>query len=145
MEGGAMTVFSGVDVVIDRQVGEDEIRESLAHVLPIDAARISVIDDVAKYPERTAADIVCITTSSAGEFAQVLSIQCEPVELPGRSTADVLQQLATTLNAKLLMPDEGDDPYVMWLLQPRLAPRRVALDEAALDEDRYEIREPLDM
>lgn len=139
-----MTVFSGVDVVIDRKLDDDEIRECLAHVFAINAARVSIIDDVAKYPERTAADIVCITTLNPGEFVQILSIQCEPIELPERSVADVFQQIASILNVRLLMPDEGEDPYVMWLLQPHLAPRRVALDVAALDEDRYEIRESHD-
>lgn len=139
-----MTVFSGVDVVIDRKLDDDEIRECLAHVFAINAARVSIIDDVAKYPERAAADIVCITTLNPGEFVQILSIQCEPIELPERSVADVLQQIASILNVRLLMPDEGEGPYVMWILQPHLAPRRVALDVAALDEDRYEIRESHD-
>jgi hypothetical protein len=139
-----MTVFSGVDVVIDRKLDDDEIRECFARVFAINAARVSIIDDVAQYPERTAADIVCITTLNPGEFVQTLSIQCQPIELPERSVADVLQQIASLLNVRLLMPDEGEDPYVMWLLQPRLAPRRVALDVAALDEDRYEIRESHD-
>ena len=136
-----MILFSGVDVVVDRRLGDDEIRECLAQATPVGKERISVIDDVANYPAQSAADIVCVVTPNPGQFSLVLSIQCEPLELPGERTADLIHQLATILEAKILMPDDGDDPYVMWLVQPNAAPKRVALDEAAFDEDRYEIRD----
>jgi hypothetical protein len=134
-----MIRFSGVDIVLHRRLGADPIRRGIAAALSVETAKVSVIDDVAHYPERAAADVVCVTTAISGDFAEVVSIQCEPKELPFASILEVVQRESSALGTAVLAPDDGPDPYVMWLVQPHLAPRQVSLDAAAFEDDRYEI------
>lgn len=104
--------------------------------MSVDAARVAVIRDV---PEREVADIVCVVTPTSGDFVELVSIQCAPMELRIVGVLEVVQHLASVLQAKILAPDEGPNPYLMWLVEPDRQPRRVALNEAALENDRYEV------
>jgi hypothetical protein len=40
---------------------------------------------------------------------------------------------------RLLAPDDGVNPYLMWLLVPGAPRRKVSLDVTAFDEGGYEI------
>jgi len=135
-----MTEFDGIDIVVDRQLGPDEVRQGITGVLSVEPGRISVISDVADYPERGDADVVCVVTPTSGEFAAVISIQCDPVEVPFSDILEVVQSLSSVFEATVLAPDDDPDPYTMWLVQPHAPRKKVSLDEAALEEERYEVR-----
>ena len=132
--------FRGVDVVVDRRLGVEEIRQGVAAVLSVELGRVSVIDDIAEYPERGDADVVCVITPMSGEFVAVISIQCEPVEVSFSNVLETVQQLSSSLRVTLLAPDSSPDPYSMWLVRPSFPPQRVSLDESALARERYEVR-----
>lgn len=134
-----MIEFNGIDILLDRRLGADQIRQGVAAVLSVEPCRVSVIDDVADYPERGSADVVSVVTPTSGEFAAVVSIQCEPMTLPFVNVWEVVEQLSAVLEAKVLVPSDGPDPYLMWLVQPDLPRRLVSLDADALEDDRYEI------
>lgn len=135
-----MIEFSGIDIVLDRMAGDDQLRNAVAATLSIEAARVAVIHDMADYPEGEAADVVCVLTQASGEFIQVVSIQCEPVTLRDAAILDVVGRLSSVLHARILAPDEGPDADLMWLLEPGRAPVRVELDADALDGGAYQLR-----
>lgn len=133
-------VFSGIDIVLDRTLDADQIRRGIADVLSVEPDRVSVIDNVAEYPERGSADVVNVVTPVSGDFAAVVSINCEPLTLPFADVLDVVEQLSASLKIKILVPFDGPDPYLMWLIQPDLPRKLVGLDVDALAADSYEIR-----
>lgn len=135
-----MIVFDGIDIVVDRELGPDGLRRGIADVLSVPPGRVSVILDVAEYPERGDADVVCIVTGTSGQFATVISIQCDPIELPFSDFLEVAQCLSAAFEVTMLAPGDGPDPYTMWLVQPHAPRKKVGLVEAALQDDRYEIR-----
>jgi hypothetical protein len=124
-----------VDLVVERHLSSQEISDGIAKVLSIEPTRVAVIEDMAEYPNRAAADVVCVATPALGQFAQVLSIQCRPMAVG--SYIEVSQRVADTLKVAVLVPSEGSDPYVMWLVRPNIGPELVSLNAAALDDDRY--------
>jgi hypothetical protein len=69
----------------------------------------------------------------------MLSIQTGERELAYESVEALEQRLCEALDSRCLVPDEGDNPYVMWLVSPREARRRVELDPVEYDEERYRI------
>lgn len=135
-----MIDFSGVDIVLEKRLEADVFKEALSKILSLPVHRISVIDDIDRYPERGTADVVCVISPVAGQFAAVLSIQNGPIRLPLETPLEVTQQLASALKLKCLTPKEGVDPYLMWLVLPDSTPAAVALDPKALDEERYIVR-----
>ena len=136
-----MMAFTGIDVVLEQKLETDRIRQGVAAALAVEFGRVSVIEDVADYPERDAASVVCVVTPTSGEFADVVSIQCESLKLPFTDALAVAEQLSSTLETRLLVPADDPNPYLMWLVQPDLSRRQVFMDEAAFEHDRYEIRD----
>lgn len=134
-----MVEFRGIDVVIERVASDDEIKTALASALSVSQERVAVIDDVAKYPEVSAADVVCVVSPTRGGFASILSIDATCITLPGEDNFGPAQGIAENLRTRCLIPDDGPNPYVMWLISLNQSPRQVSLDVAALDEDRYVI------
>lgn len=135
-----MIEFGGIDIVLDRKLGDERTRDGVAAALSVETARVVVIHDMAQYPERQSADVVCVVTQTSGDFAEVVSIQCAPMKLPFARILDVVARLSSALQVRILAPDEGPNPYFMWLVEPEHSPIQVALDEAALEDERYEIR-----
>lgn len=134
-----MIEFRGIDIVLDRSPGKDRIRDSIAVVLSVEPARVAVVHDMRHYPEQRTADVVCVVTPTSGDFAEVVSIQCESMKLGFGHALEVVSQLSSILPARILAPDDSPDPYRMWLVEPSRTPVRVALNETALDAERYEI------
>ena len=62
------------------------------------------------------------------------------MDLSVGSVVELVQQIASALGASCLTPYESHNPYIMWLVSPSSAPKQIALDEVALDKDRYVIR-----
>jgi hypothetical protein len=134
-----MIMFSGIDILLDQTLGRDQLCHGVSAVLSVPAARVAVIHDVAQYPERGTADIVCVVTPTTGDFVELVSIQCETMVLRDVTVIDLVQRLASQLQAKILAPVDGPDPYLMWLVEPHREPRHVGLNVAALDQNRYEL------
>jgi hypothetical protein len=139
MERVAMIEFKGIDLVFQRLTDRASLRRALAASMQFPEDRVSVIDDMSEYPDRAAADVVCITTPLEGDYSTMVSIQNEPIVLPYDSHLSLAQHICELLDTQCLAADEGADPYLMWLLSPRAAAQRVALDTVALDDGRYEI------
>jgi hypothetical protein len=135
-----MTSLVGFDLVVERVVDAEVIRAALAKVFALPAERISIIDDLANYPERGAADIVCVVSPVIGEFAALLSIQSEPLQVPAETPLDVARVLAAVLGTRCLLPRDGVNPFLMWLVLPDSTASGVALDPEALAEERYVIQ-----
>lgn len=135
-----MIVFSGIDIVIDVRLRPDQIRDAVASAVSVPARRVAVIYDLAKYPARESADVVCVVSGAAGHFVELISLQCEPMTLPFLHALDVVARFCSTVRVKALAPDDGPDPYLMWLVEPDRPPSQVAVDPAALDDHRYVIR-----
>lgn len=133
--------FHGVDVLTQSRVEAGRLRQGVASVLSLEGHRVSVIRDVACYPERGAADVVCVVTPIQGDFSDSVSIQCDPIEAPVSSIIEFAQRLSVALGSAVLVPDEGHDPYVMWHVDLSGGCRKVSLDESALESDTYKVRD----
>lgn len=134
-----MIEFAGVDIVAERRIDETTLRRTLAEVFSVLDQRIVAIGDVAEYPATDTADIVCVRTQVDGQFAEILSIQCDKLVLPQASVLEVFALVAARLQMRCLMPDDSLDPFMMWCSSAGMKPELVALDPLALDAGRYEI------
>ncbi len=137
MESGTLIEFRGVDIVVERQVDDVRVRLALAQSLLVSEHRVAMIGEIENYPERRTADVVCVASPVEGDFSRILSIQTERLTLPYDTTVELVQRLGRILQTRCLVPNEGLDPYVMWLVSPDGSSERVELDVAAFDEDRY--------
>jgi hypothetical protein len=137
LESRTVIEFKGIDVVAERKIDSAEIRHALMESLSVVEERIIVIYDMGDYPQSGAADVVCVISPVDGEFSSLLSIQTDGLTLPYNGVLELVQRLAEILRTRCLVPDEGLDPYVMWLASPGQPVQRVGLDVAALNEDRY--------
>ena len=135
-----MIEFNGTDLIIEKTVDNATFRRALASSLELPEDRVVVIDDVGQYPEPSAADVVCVTSAVSGQFSKLVSIQAETCRLPHDTALDLMRQLCELLDTRLLVPDQGLNPFCMWLLAPGEAPRQVGMDPVAMDEDRYVLR-----
>lgn len=135
-----MIEFNGIDIILQHRLDDDRVRRALAAVLRAPEGRVALIEDVSHYPEAGDADVVCVSSSVEGEFAQLLSIQVDRLTLPYDMHAQLRQALCETLGTQYLTPDDDDvNPYFMWLVSPGTMPGKVGLDPVALDEGRYVI------
>lgn len=132
-----MIEFSGADLVLEKNVDDASLRRALASCLNVPEDRVAVIDDVGQYPEPSLADVVGVTSRVSGEFSRLVSIQSKTLELPYDRLLAPLQRLCEVLGTRCLAPDDGSDPYVMWLLAPGDHPKLVGVDPVSLDENRY--------
>jgi len=137
-----MIEFSGIDIVLERQINDAGIRQALVASLGIPENRVIVIDDTSKYPESAAADVVCVISSVEGEFTQLLSVQTGRLLLPYDAPLALIQSLCEALGTRCLAPDDDADPYCMWLISPGTTPGRIEIDPIAFDDDRYVISRP---
>ncbi len=62
------------------------------------------------------------------------------MKLPFADVLEVAERLSSAFETKILAPSDGPDPYLMWLVQPDFPRRHVSIDEAAFENERYEIR-----
>jgi hypothetical protein len=134
-----MIQFDGIDLVSSRSIPAPLIRRGLGIALGVPAERISVIDDVAKYPHPGQANVVCVISALRGDFPLMISIQCQPMAIDVMDALGLAQQISSQLGIALLAPDQGPDPYVMWLVQASAPPVRVSLDAEAFDDNRYRV------
>jgi hypothetical protein len=144
MERVAMIEFKGIDLVFQRLTDHASLRRALAVSIQVPEDRVSVIADISEYPDRATADVVGVTTPLEGNYSTMASIQNEPISLPYDSSLSLVQHICELLDTQCLAPYEGANPYLMWLVSPKAAAQRVALDPVALDEGRYEIVNRLD-
>ena len=132
-----MIQFTGVDVILEDDLSDPVVGRAVASFLGVDAVRVAVIDHGDEYPDHASADVVCVTAGVAGELSRLVSIQTAPIALPDQTSLDARQRLCELLRTRCLIPDEGPDPYCMWLLAPGMPPRQVGVDPDALEEGRY--------
>lgn len=73
-----------------------------------------------------------------GEFDGLLSIQVERLVVPCDTHEQLMRRLCNALGTQCLVPDdEQENPYLMWLISPGAAPRKIGLDSIAFDVGRY--------
>lgn len=135
-----MNTFHGMDVVAEKPVNPEILQRALATVLSVPTHRIAVINDTANYPERAAADVVCVITPIAGQYSVMFSIQCDPLDLAD-APIDIGRRLAVELGFRCLLPDDRPDPYTMWMVQPGAPAMPVFLDSDALENEQYVIHD----
>ena len=135
-----MMEFRGTDAVFESQIGVERIKQAVAAVLSLPPSRVSIIDNIADYPERASADVVCLLTRTLGDFTLAVSIQCDPVHISLSKELDVVQRLVDALGVAALTPDDSPLPTSMWFVSPNATPERVSVDDSALDDGRFEIR-----
>ncbi len=135
-----MIDFAGIDLLADRAIAAPPIRRGVAEALSIDVQRVAVIEDISQYPKPGLADVVCVVTTTQGDFSQLISIQCAPLKLLARDVLELVQKLATSWGAGLLAPAGGPNPYIVWFIAPATPARQASLDEASFDEERYVLR-----
>jgi len=134
--------LTGVDLVLERPVDVSKVKRALQGVLSVPTEKIAVIYDIAQYPSREAAEVVCVVSTVGGDFGELLSIQTEHISIGCDDMVEFAQRVCSNLGVRCLMPLEGSNPYLMWLLSPDAPPEQVALDVSELDEDRYVVRTP---
>ena len=138
-----MMKFAGVDILIDRRVEANEVQACLAKVFGLDVGRVAVIDDIANYPDRSIADLVCTRSVLEGDFVCLLSMDSRPKVLEFESMVDLVQAISGTLAAKCLVPDDETlNPYAMWLMEPGCSPTRTFLNVDALEREIYVLAKP---
>lgn len=132
-----MSLFKGVDLLIDCLASFDSLKVALETSLGVARERIFVISDMADYPRRNKADLVCVVTSLKGEFHALLSLQTDGIEADYSTLSEPIQRICNILGCRCLLPDVGPEPYSMLLLSDNMPPERVELDPEALDQGRY--------
>jgi hypothetical protein len=142
LESDAMIEFAGTDIVLETPKPLDCIRAAVAAALGVPDSRVAVIEDIANYPEPDSADAVGVVSSVEGDFAQLLSVQLQPMTVPYDTPLGPPQRIVDLLETRALVPIDEDNPYTMWLLAPVSPPRSASLDTDALDEERYVLARP---
>jgi hypothetical protein len=136
-----MISFDGMDILLESEVTSSDLAGSLATALGISLRHILVVDDLERCPETSEEDVVCVTSPAQGQFTIGLSIHCRQRTLPYESALELVEQLATALGRRCLASDDDVNPYTWWLVEPGQPTRKVHLDTAALDKDRYVLAE----
>lgn len=132
--------FRGVDIVIEKAASDAALRAAVSRGLGVPVDRIVVINDITKYPAKDQAEVVCVVSPVSGHFALLLSVQSDPIQVDVTTPFEFVQEVANDLQMKCLTPDLGDNPYLMWLIEPRSSPQRVAMDTDALDRGVYVVK-----
>jgi hypothetical protein len=132
-----MSLFKGVDLLIDCWASSDSLKVALETSLGVARERIFVIRDLADYPRHNKADLVCVVTPLKGEFHTLLSLQTDGIEAEYNALPGLIQRVCNILGCRCLLPDVGPEPYSMLLLSDNMPPERVELDPEALDQGRY--------
>jgi hypothetical protein len=139
-----MIEFNGIDILVRHRPDDASVLRALAAALGVPEGRVALIDDVSEYPKPDAADVVCVSSSLEGDFTGLLSIQVEHLTLPYDTREQLVQRLCELLDAQCLIPEEEENPYIMWLVSPEAASCKIALDPIAFDEGQYVIARRLE-
>lgn len=131
-----MISFSGIDLILEQPVSSDALRRAISKTLLIPTHRVSVIYNTEDYPERDAAEMVCLVSTTDGDFQQLVSLQCEPRMLPFRNESELACCLLVELGVCALIPADSIDPYDMYLVNGNTV-SRVSLDATAFDCGKY--------
>jgi hypothetical protein len=142
MENWAMMTFRGVDLILEHSVDTEKLRQALQSVFAVPAECISIINDITQYPKQEDAQIVCVMTPVAGDFTLLLSIQANLVLKGSEDMLALVQLICNDLGCRCLTPDEGPDPYTVWVITPYAPPQRAQLDVMQLDQNRHVLEQP---
>jgi hypothetical protein len=137
-----MIEFAGTDIVLETPTPLEHIRSAVSAALGVPDSRVAVIEDVAHYPEPDSADVVGVVSSVDGEFAQLLSLQLQPMTVPYDTPLGPPQRIVDLLETRALVPADENNPYTMWLLAPLSPPHSALLDVDAVDDERYVLSHP---
>lgn len=107
------------DILFDREIAPEELRDALAEVCAVAVADILVVDDVAAatFEHRVEKHIrmLCERTLVQGEFQMLLSVYARDPALDTLDAKVVVGKLCNHLQCTCLISDDTPNPY-RWLL-----------------------------
>ena len=130
------------DVILDREVVDGELAETLSQLLQVDPQRVLVVDEVAEANPGKDTVLICEKGPVSGDFRLLLSLYVLDESFVPRDRASFFVSLSSNLECRCLVADNSDvDPYVMLLVEPGGSLRRVSLDPERLDQhDEYALK-----
>ncbi|HET7037470.1 MAG TPA: hypothetical protein VFI42_17425 [Thermomicrobiaceae bacterium] len=135
------------DMLLGRWVSKHDLVAALAAAFGLTPEQISVVDDLQKAPELIGPDTSLLVqrTRIAGDFPLYLSLYPRTAQLRrlqgDRVELGVIHRIAAALQTSILIGagELGDEQWL--LVEPDGTIASALLDQAALDEDRYVLRE----
>lgn len=121
------------DVLIDRDVSDEELAEAIWNVL--DVRRVLILDDVPEDPLPDNVDLMCTRRPVRGDFPILLEPYPRSDDLIKGNGIEVIGQLCSLLACRCLIPDDTPDPCGMLLIEGPGLVYRAFLDPAGLDRD----------
>ena len=121
------------DVLFDAWPLLDSLRDAVAKAFRVPSAAVVVVDSPAFLPRIGSSAVACERVKLGGEFQLKLSIYVyDQALLVGRSTEEIVREVASALRARCLISDEAVNPYTMILITAEGA-RPVALNVEKLE------------
>lgn len=130
------------EILINKQIAEDRITQTLAAVFNIPKSEIIFTADVVTLDANATRQLVVEQTSLEGEFPSRLSLYLFEESLIDTEPMKIAQQLSRNLSCQCLMADDDINPYT-WLLVDADNIQKVMVDADALDDnDEFIIKKP---
>jgi hypothetical protein len=118
------------DVLLQRAVGDSELRSALAQAFSIPDGAVAVVHSIEEIP--AGHPVIAEVRDAQGDFEMALSIYTS-AGMESANPVQVIQQLCAALRTTALISDDSLDPYTMLLLGEGAEIHRVELDTESLD------------
>lgn len=139
----------GHDILVNRRLSEDEIRDAIATTLGVSPEAIFVFDGDAGPPHDDAdgTSITVMHVATDGDFVMLLNVDARtPERATWAESLDpvlTIQRFCDYLGVEAIVDDGTADPYAGLYLRPGHLPQLVEFDVDELDADRYVlVRQP---
>ncbi|HEX8597162.1 MAG TPA: hypothetical protein VF952_01435 [Chloroflexia bacterium] len=126
------------DVLVDRNLSDDEVMTALSEVLLVTASNVLVLDDIMERKADEHVKVLCVRTRVKGDFPIMLSIYLRDPALEHVDREVVLSKFCSILGCTCLISDDSSNPYSGLLIVGSEPPRPVFLDADRLDADEEE-------
>lgn len=127
------------DIVVDRSLREDEIREGMKTMFGIDSRQIAVISSIAEIIGVGDARVACAVSPLPGPFCTMLSVYILDAEMPAPTPLEAVAKFCTALQCCCLVADDSPNPYSAWLMSASGEAHQVYLRPSNLDRNEYVI------
>lgn len=134
------TVFQGL---FNRDIGDNEILDSLSEVFNISRDRIFIINDICLIDTKLdKIELLCEKTSIEGSFQNMLTLylRSENLRKAGYVEQNIFIQLCNLLDCECLISDDSYNPFTMILIKSN-AMKNVYFVPEYLDNEIYNIAE----
>lgn len=123
------------DLLINRNLSNDEVVAAISQVFSVSPADVLVVDDIAEAEVRKHIRLLCERMPVQGDFSMKLSIYVRDSKLEQLEPKSTVRQFCGVLYCKCLISDSSVNPFSMLLVQESEDIQPVALDPERLDEN----------